>query len=269
MASPRKCSGLDGIWHGYLGHTFHSDLLLLRFLWPTDVAFQVRHPWMRDALDTIAQALILAATRLLDVATSELQVGWSYTVAAPGTSDTPLIPPRMADFFLFDTLAGGAGYATQIGQHIESLLSLTQDILTDCPDQCERSCYRCLRTYANRILHNHLDRHLAGTLLQAIISGYAPVTPSIEQQTRQLDALRQFLDLVGVECQRSGVLQGVNVPMLVKMAYQTYAVGTYPVQQERKLVKHPLDVLPARQVRLFSDYELAHNLPNVAQSLLD
>ena len=47
IAAPRKCSGLDGIWHGYLGHTFHSDLLLLRFLWPKDVAFQLGHPWMR------------------------------------------------------------------------------------------------------------------------------------------------------------------------------------------------------------------------------
>ncbi len=225
---------------------------------------------MRDALDTIGQAILMAATRLLDIATTELQVGWSYTVAAPRADITRSTPPLMADFFLFDTLSGGAGYATQIGQHVESLLSLTQEILTDCPDQCERSCYRCLRTYANRIVHHHLDRHVAGTLLESIVSGHAPVTLTIEQQTRQLDALRQFLELVGVvECQRGGVLQGVHVPMLVKTAYQTYAVGTYPVQQERERVKHPLDVLPARQVRMFSDYELAHNLPNVAQSLLD
>jgi len=269
MPAPRKCSGTDGIWHGYLGHVFHSDLLLLRFRWPPEVAYHVGHPWMRDALNTIAQAILLASTRLLDIATTELQVEWSYTVAAPGSDAAHSTPPRMADFFLFDTLSGGAGYATQIGQHLESLLSFTQDILTDCPDNCERSCYRCLRTYVNRILHHHLDRYLAGNLLQAIISGHAPVTPTIEQQTRQLDALRQFLELAGVECQHGGVLQGVNVPMLVKMAHQTYAVGTYPVQQERLLVRHPLDVLPARQVRLFSDYELAHNLPHVAQSLLE
>jgi hypothetical protein len=33
--------------------------------------------------------------------------------------------------------------------------------------------------------------------------------------------------------------------------------------------KHPLNALPERHVRLFSDYELAHNLPNVAKVLLD
>jgi len=70
MLAPRKCTGPDGIWRGYLGHIFHSDLLLLRFHWPADVAYDVGHPWMRDALDTIAQALLLAATRLLDIATT-------------------------------------------------------------------------------------------------------------------------------------------------------------------------------------------------------
>jgi len=196
-------------------------------------------------------------------------VGWSYTVAASRSDTAHSTLPRMADFFLFDTLSGGAGYATQIGQHLESLLSLTQDILTDCPDHCERSCYRCLRTYVNRILHSHLDRRLGGTLLQAIISGYAPVTPTVEQQAMQLEMLRQFLELAGVACEREGMLREIKVPLLAKTGYETYAIGSYPVQQERQMLKHPLEILPGRQVRLFSDYELAHNLPHVARSLLD
>jgi len=57
--------------------------------------------------------------------------------------------------------------------------------------------------------------------------------------------------------------------MLLKLRYETYAIGTYPVQQERQLVTHSLDRLPAKQVRLFSDYELAHDLPKVAQLLLN
>jgi hypothetical protein len=269
MAGSRKCSGSDGIWHGYLGHTFHSDLLLLRLRWPVDVAYHIGSSWMRDALDTIAQALLLAATRLLDVATSELQVGWSYTVAAPEPGNTRSVIPRMADFFLFDTLSGGAGYATQVGQYMERLLSLTQDILDSCPEQCERSCYRCLRSYTNRIIHHHLDRQLAGTLLLAIMTGHAPAPFSIEQQTTQLDMLRQFLELAGMACEREGLLNGIHVPLLVKTLHSTYAVGAYPIQQEWPERKHLLNALPARQVRLFSDYDLAHNLPNVAQALLD
>ena len=268
ITASRKCSAPDGIWRGYLGHIFHSDLLLLRFLWPDDVAYQVGHLWMQDAINTIAQAILLAATRLLDIATSELQVGWSYTIAAQGDKTGQYVPPRMVDFFVFDTLSGGAGYATQVGQHIESLLSLTQDILTSCPEHCERSCYRCLRTYANRIKHSHLDRHIGGTLLQAILSGQAPAALSIGQQTAQLDMLRQYLELAGMSCESEGKLKGMQIPLLAKTARGTFAVGTYPIQQERPIASHPLNTLPVRQVRLFSDYELAHDLPKAAHELL-
>ncbi len=269
VAASRKCYGSEGIWHGYLGHTFHSDLLLLRFLWPAGVAFQIAQPWMRDALNTLAQALLLAATRLLDVATSELQVGWSYTIAAQQIASNQARAPRMANFFIFDTLSGGAGYATQVGHHIEALLTQTQNILDHCPEQCERSCYRCLRNYANRILHHHLDRHLAGVLLRALASGKAPETPPIAKQAEQLDALCQFLELAGgIECYRERELQGLRVPLLVKSTHGTYALGAYPVQQDRQVVRHPLDTLPNNRVQLFSDYELAHNLPQVAQLLL-
>ncbi len=175
----------------------------------------------------------------------------------------------MADFFLFDTLSGGAGYATQLGRYIEALLAQAQQALDTCPEQCERSCYRCLRTYSNRIIHQRLDRHLAGVLLQAIVSGKAPATLTVAQQAIQLDMLRQFLELAGVvECQRERVQQGVRVPLLARTVHGTYAVGTYPVQQDRQVVRHPLDALPTSQVRLFSDYELAHNLPSTAQSFL-
>ena len=269
MTASRKCYGSDGIWRGYLGHTFHSDLLLLRFRWPDKVAYHVGHPWMRDALDTISQAILLAATRLLDIATSDLQVGWSYTVAAPQADASQNVPPRMADFFVFDTLSGGAGYSTQVGHHIESLLSLTHRILTSCPEQCDRSCYRCLRTYTNRIIHSHLNRYLGGILLRSILDGQAPATLTIAQQARQLDMLRQFLELAGMPCECEDMLNGIQVPLLVKTMRGTYAVGTYPIQQELQKKKHPLDALPERQVRLFSDYELAHDLPNVAKLLLN
>jgi ATP-dependent helicase YprA (DUF1998 family) len=267
MDTSRKCTAPGGIWHGYLGHIFHSDLLLLRFQWPNDVAYHVGHPWMQDAITTIAQAILLAATRLLDIATSELQVGWSYTIATREAGSGLSTPSRMVDFFVFDTLSGGAGYATQVGQHIDPLLSRTLEILTDCPEHCERSCYRCLRTYANRIKHSHLDRHLGGTLLQAILKGHAPSALSIKQQAAQLDMLRKYLELAGIDCEREDLLHGIQVPLRVKTSRGMKAVGSYPVQQEFPKASHPLNALPESQVQLFSDYELGHNLPKAAEAL--
>jgi len=268
VTAPRKCCSPDGLWQGYLGHTFYSDLLLLRLHWPRGVAHQIGHPWLRDALDTLAQALLLAVTRLLDVATQEIQVGWSYTTAAPASAALHPTPPRMADFFVFDTLSGGAGYATQAGRYIEALLRETQQVLDTCPEDCERSCYRCLRTYSNRIRHHRLDRRLAGTLLRAIIHGHPPATPGIAEQATQLDALRQFLELAHIPCRREDTWHGVRVPLLVESSQGPFAVGAYPIQQDRQVVAHPLDVLPAQQVRLVSDYELTRNLPGIAQSLV-
>lgn len=264
MNASKKCNAPDGIWQGYLGHVFYSDLFLLRLQWPTGVAYQLDEPWMRDALDTLAQAFLQATTRVLDISTSELQAGWSYTIAAQQDAASE----RVAYLFLFDTLSGGAGYATQAGQYMEQLLQETQALLDDCPDQCEQSCYRCLRTYHNRMQHQRLDRKLAGTLLRAIVSGRAPEEFSLAQQMSQLQMLQAYLQLNDVACQSSAAIQGVIVPLLVKAHRQTLVVGAYPVQQDRQNTRHSLDALSPSQVRLFSDYDLAHNLPQLAHTLL-
>jgi hypothetical protein len=263
MSAARLCTGPQGIWQGYLGHVFYSDLLMLRLQWPTGVAYQIGSPWMRDALDTLAQAFLLAATRLLDISTSELQAGWSYSTTAQEN-----LQERVAYLFLFDTLSGGAGYATQVGQHIERLLKETQNILADCPDQCERSCYRCLRTYQNRMLHHRLDRQLAGTLLKSIVSGLASEAFSVARQIEELQMLQHYFELNGAICQQSVVIQGVTVPLQVKAQGKTLLLGAYPVQQDLQVNKHPLSALSGTQVQCFNDYELAHNLPQIAQTLL-
>ena len=83
IAAPRKCSGLDGIWHGYLGHTFHSDLLLLRFLWPKDVAFQLGHPWMRRVPICPTNASCWRSVRRNW--RSGRRAGWSVRLPPPGS----------------------------------------------------------------------------------------------------------------------------------------------------------------------------------------
>ncbi len=77
---------------------------------------------MRDALDTLAQAFLLATTRHLDISTTELQAGWSYSIAAQSDAFGGGTTDRVAYLFLFDTLSGGAGYATQAGQHMKQLM---------------------------------------------------------------------------------------------------------------------------------------------------
>uniref|UniRef100_UPI0035E41753 DUF1998 domain-containing protein n=1 Tax=Thermogemmatispora sp. TaxID=1968838 RepID=UPI0035E41753 len=224
---------------------------------------EVGASWLADAAHTLAQALQLGATRLLDILPGELRIGWNYTPASDGEAAGSSI-----DFFLFDALAGGAGYATQVGQEIEKLLGTTQQILEDCPEQCEQSCYRCLRNYGNRLLHHRLDRHLGRRLLKAIREQQAPAAFSLEEQERQLVGLAQLLTLQGYRCCQPGWLDSQAVPLLVERSGSgaQLAVGTYPVEQDYKQTGHPLQGLEPR-LCLVSDYDLRYDLPGASQKV--
>jgi Domain of unknown function (DUF1998) len=210
---------------------------------------------------------LLATTRLLDISTTELQGGWSYSIATQPETGSAGATDRVAYLFLFDTLSGGAGYATQAGQYVEQLLKATQHVLDDCPDQCEKSCYRCLRTYQNRIQHHHLDRRLAGTLLRSIVSGQPPDDFSVAQQINELHILQHYLELSGMRCQQGTKVGHVTIPLFVQTPHQMLAIGAYPVQKLQTDQQINMS-LPGYQRYVFADYDLKHNLPDITQNLL-
>ena len=97
---------------------------------------------------------------------------------------------------MYDTLAGGAGFSPQLAVRGEELFNEALRILESCPAECDASCYRCLRSFRNKIEHRLLDRKLGQQLLRhAIYGGYQPYSPermqlSIEILTANLT--RQF-----------------------------------------------------------------------------
>lgn len=103
-----------------------------------------------------------AASRLLDVAPSELRVGVFPQPYQEGVTGAA---------FLADSLENGAGYATYLGQHPESLLTAARELADDYVahsqqnNGCDSSCYRCLRDYSNAAYHPLLDWRLAVDLL--------------------------------------------------------------------------------------------------------
>lgn len=255
-----QCTGRTGIWHGALGHIFHSDLLLIRLRWQSGLAYEVGAAWMREACETLAQAFATAATRMLDIASTELRAGWSYTQATLHPDS------RMVDFYLFDTLSGGAGYASQVGLRVSDLIESTQHVMDDCPEQCERSCYRCLRSYENRILHERLDRRLAGELLRTIVSRALPEPRSIAEQVQQLTPLAKFLKLAGVSTELQGQQANTSAPLLVHTPNgRSISVGVRSVLRDPHSASHALD--HRRDTVLVDDYQLARDLPGVAALL--
>jgi Lhr-like helicase len=120
-----------------------------------------RSPASRAAWTSLGALIAVAATSKMDLDPHELEQGLWQEIDANGN-------PR-AFVFLADELENGAGFAEQIGEPT-FFSSILDDMLgpkfgTAFEDQqrhrCDSSCYRCLRSYANRQKHPLLDWRLA------------------------------------------------------------------------------------------------------------
>jgi hypothetical protein len=63
-----------------------------------------------------------------------------------------------AEIFLYDTLPGGAGFSTQLAGRGLELFREALSLMKTCPEDCDASCYRCLRSFKNKFEHSLLDR---------------------------------------------------------------------------------------------------------------
>lgn len=68
-------------------------------------------------------------------------------------------------------------------------------LVKTCPENCDASCYRCLRSFKNKFEHRLLDRHVATEPLEFLITGTLPDFDKerLEESTTLLynDLLRQ------------------------------------------------------------------------------
>lgn len=261
-AQPSPCDGR--VRNAFLGHTFRSDLFLIRIALHSPLATDMRSSVVRGVLDdslrSISEALLLAASRLLDIDPSEFSAG--YRIVPGATPDQ-----KGADVYLFDTLAGGAGYSDQAGQAVDDVLRETIAMLEGCPGNCDRSCYQCLRHYANQYWHERLDRHLALALLRWMQTGANPATDDLLEQRRRLQPLKRMLELEGYACDVGATVNGCPVPLIAKKGARTVAVGSYPghVDLVARDFNHPLlEKVKGKgpsAVELLNEYLLSRNLP--------
>jgi hypothetical protein len=81
---------------------------------------------------------------------------------------------REAEIFLYDTLPGGAGFASQLVGQGQALFERALALMKACPENCDASCYRCLRSFKNKFEHGLLDRHVGAELLEYLLTGELP-----------------------------------------------------------------------------------------------
>jgi hypothetical protein len=133
----------------------------------------------------------LTAASELDVDPRELECGYRLQRTASGGA--------FADVYIYDTLAGGAGYAKLIGDNFDAVFGEVQKRLREC--DCDASCTKCLRTYTNRMSHEALDRRLAADMAEYFRTSEAPTLLGQPDQVKLLEPVRSALELTGWACE--------------------------------------------------------------------
>ena len=151
-----------------LGTDFVTDISL--FALRLEAPFNLRpgNAETNTALRTICEAIAKAACRMLEIEAGEVLAEYRPAFTLGGAAGSEV------EVFIYDTLSGGAGFSTQIASKAAELFELALNILGECPEHCNSSCYRCLRTFRNKIDHGLLDRKLGEQALRAAMDGEYP-----------------------------------------------------------------------------------------------
>ena len=145
-----------------LAHVFETDVRALLFncspVRPDGTAIPTGPRLDR----TLQEALRLGAAQLLETDARDLRALVQHL-----SGRTVVV--------LYDTVSGGAGYATRLTQdqnfRMRDLLLAARSILA-CPNpDCETSCTRCLNDYSNQRLWTDFDRRPALAWIEAILLG--------------------------------------------------------------------------------------------------
>lgn len=165
-----------------LGARFVTDIALFSLRVDAPMNLQPGTYASNIALRTVSEALARAATDMLGIEPGEILAEYRPAMLADASS------ALCAEIFLYDTLPGGAGFSSAIPARAEELLTRARKLLANCPEQCDSSCYRCLRAFGNRIEHRSLDRHVGIELIDYLLTGVVPAT-----ETKRLEASTDLL----------------------------------------------------------------------------
>lgn len=164
-----------------LAHSIDSSVVVIhtRLGSPFNIYDGDNTPWFRAAADSLVQATRNAASRALGIESQELHGGWRLVPSSafgPGVAPDGEHPLNL-ELYFHDTLAGGAGFSTQIDELGApgdwQLPEVIRQVL-DCDMNCMTSCTNCLQTPDNQMHHEILNRHWARQLLDYIVSEERP-----------------------------------------------------------------------------------------------
>jgi hypothetical protein len=190
-----------------LGTDFITDVLLISLRVDAPLTLPPGFLATDVALRTLSEALSNAACNALELETSEIQAEYRPALTQRGRDGLE------AEIYLYDRLPGGAGFVRQAGALGAKLFEVALHLLENCPENCDSSCYRCLRSYKNKFEHHLLDRHSAGRLVRYILHGTIPTLEELRSD-RLCDLLYLDLQRQNVEGVHFERRAAINVPGL-------------------------------------------------------
>jgi len=255
-----------------LGADFISDVLLISLRVDAPLTLQPGFLATDVALRTISEAITIAATTRLEIEASELQAEYRPALSESGHQGLE------AEIYLYDTLPGGAGFARRIGDLGRVVLDDAIAVLEGCPAACDRSCYRCLRSFKNRFEHELLDRHLGASLLRYLVRDEAPVldVAKVERAADRLYADVSRHGLEGVTFTRKACIDvpGIGVieaPILAQSGGREIIVGIHgpltPDHAADDAIRQAKEFGAMVPVLLVDELVISRNLPRASQQV--
>ena len=169
-----------------LGYSVLTDMLVLELKLEKDfirIDRESLNVWIVPAVTSLAEAIVLAASTVLDIEFSDLKSGYRLRF------DKNLI---YVDIYLYDSLSSGAGYANRVGQLIDDVMDEVVRRLTEC--NCELSCPNCLQHFWNQSIKDKLDRKAALQLLKWVRNGKLETSITKEDKEKYIDILKEIVN---------------------------------------------------------------------------
>jgi ATP-dependent helicase YprA (DUF1998 family) len=258
-----------------LGTDFISDVLLISMSVKPPLTLKPSLLATDVALRTLSEALTKAACARLELEPTELQAEYRPALTAAGRHGLE------AEIYLYDTLPGGAGFAQRVGRLGLDVFEDALEILEDCPESCDRSCYRCLRSYKNKFEHDLLDRHLGASLLRFVLRGEAPTLDAsrLERSTNLLFQDLQRHGVAGLSLDRDKLLSipglmEVTAPILASSGPgRQFVIGLHgpltPDEPSDPALRELKEFSATVPVILVDELVVRRNLPSATAVLLD
>jgi ATP-dependent helicase YprA (DUF1998 family) len=270
----QTCVGGQAVQGLVLGTDFITDVLLISFRILEPLTLKPGNLSTEIALRTICEAISIAACKKLELEANEIQAEFRPSLTEAGRAGYE------AEIFIYDALPGGAGFARRIGEMGMAIFSDALEILEKCPEKCDSSCYRCLRSYKNKFDHDRLDRYVGASLLKYLITGDYSGLPK-ERVAKSTDLLYEDLcrqELEGIVLAKNKTINLPGLPQITAPIYITRSDGesfivaisgpltpSYPADKELADIADYLVTVP---LRLSDELVIHKNLPRETSSLI-